>query len=158
LDPEVKKTVLRFFTYGLYGVTTHGEGLVNGMTANWLAQSSFEPPMIMVAVENDSLTLRLIRANGHFAVNAYGAEHRELSGQLGRKSSKMPNKMEGIAWHPSSRGNPILDEALGYLECEVRGELPSGDHTVVVAEIVDAGLQRQAEPLIMKATGFRYFG
>lgn len=158
MDPEVKKTVLRLFTYGLHAVTTRGEGGVHGMTADWLAQSSFEPPMLMLAVENESLTLRLIRANGHFAVNVYGAEQRELAGQLGRKSAKMPNKMEGVAWRLSSRKNPILDDTLGYLECEVRGEVPSGDHTVLVAEIVDAGLQREADPLTMKSTGFKYFG
>lgn len=159
MDPQVKKTMLRLFTYGLYAVTTHGrEGEVNGMTANWLSQCSFEPPMLMVAVENDARTLRFIRASGSFAVNVYGAEQRELAGQLGRASARQPRKLAGVAWRPSARGNPLLDSALGYLECEVKGELPAGDHTVFVAEVVDAGLLREAEPLTMRATGFRYFG
>lgn len=158
MDLAAKKTVLRMFTYGLYAVTSHAQGQVGAMTVNFLTQSAFEPPMVALAVQNEARSLRLIRASGTFAVNIFAAEHREQAGRLGRASAKLPNKLEGIAWHPGPRGNPVLEQALGFLECQVRAEVPSGDHTLIVAEVVEAGVLRDGEPLTMQATGFRHFG
>ena len=50
MDEATKKSVLRLFTYGLFAVTASHEGEVSAMTANWLSQASFEPPMLMLAV------------------------------------------------------------------------------------------------------------
>ena len=52
MDPNLKKQVLRTFTYGLYAVSCADEGEVNIFTANWLTQVSFDPPLLAVSVEN----------------------------------------------------------------------------------------------------------
>ena len=90
MDPAVKKSVLRLFTYGLYAVTAkHGDD-ASGMTANWLAQTSFEPPLVTLAAEADSYTRQLIEASGVFAINVYETGQRELAGSLGRTFAKHP--------------------------------------------------------------------
>ena len=159
MDEAAKKTVLRWFTYGLHAVTAAHGGDVAMMTANFLTQSAFTPPHVTVAVEIDSKTHRLIEASQAFAINVYGAEQRELAGQLGKRSAKAPNKTEGIAWHAGPvTGSPILEASLGWLECRVTGSLPSGDHTVYVAEVVEAGVTREGTPLSMAESGFRHSG
>lgn len=45
MDQAAKKTVLRHFPYGLYALTVAHEGEEHGMTANWLTQAAFEPPI-----------------------------------------------------------------------------------------------------------------
>ncbi|MDE3077729.1 MAG: flavin reductase [Chloroflexota bacterium] len=158
MDEVAKKNILRKFTYGLYGVTVrHGEQR-NAFTANWVAQASFEPPMIMVSVENDGASIALIEATGLFAVQPFATGQRELAGALGKKSKNVPNKLEAVAWRDTPLGLPLLDECLGYLECRVTGKIPAGDHTVFVAQVLDAGQLRDDEGLTMKETGFRYFG
>ena len=158
MDEAAKKTVLRMFTYGLYAISVRHAGDVNAFTANWIAQASFEPPMVMVAVENDGRSIALMRASGVFAVNVYASGQRELAGHFGRRSKTNPNKMAGIAYEDGVTGAPLLVEALGYLECAVRAEAPAGDHTVFVGEVVEARVRREAPPLTMAETGFRYFG
>jgi len=159
MDEAAKKTVLRWFTYGLHAVTAAHGGDVAMMTANFLTQSAFTPPHVTVAVEIDSKTHRLIETGRVFAVNVFGNEQRELAGQLGKRSAKAPNKTEGIAWHAGAvTGSPILKASLGWLECRVTGSLPSGDHTVYVAEVVEAGVNREATPLTMAEAGFRHSG
>ncbi|MGH7672320.1 MAG: flavin reductase family protein, partial [Gemmatimonadales bacterium] len=69
MDQGAKKTVLRHFPYGLYVVTVAHGGEEHGMTANWLTQAAFEPPMVVVAVENTSKTIGMIRDAHHFAIN-----------------------------------------------------------------------------------------
>jgi len=158
MDNAIKKTVLRLFTYGLYAVTArHGDD-VSAMTVNWIVQSSFEPPMLALAVEADSHSRQVIEASGAFAVNVYETGQRELAGQLGKTSAKHPEKFNGLPTRLSSGGIPVLEAALGWVECKVVGSIPSGDHVVFVVEVVDAGLNREGTPLTLKETGFRYFG
>jgi flavin reductase (DIM6/NTAB) family NADH-FMN oxidoreductase RutF len=158
MDEAAKKTVLRKFTYGLHAVSVRHDGRVNAFTANWITQVAFEPPMLALAVENDGASLELLMASDRFAVSVFATGQRELAGHFGRPSSRNPDKLAGVSNHPSPGGLPILDEALGWLECVVRGHLPAGDHTVFVAEVVEAGVLREGEPLTMQETGFRYYG
>ncbi len=159
MDETTKKSVLRMFTYGLFAVTATQQGEVSAMTANWLSQASFEPPMVMLAVEADSQSRRVIEASGVFALNVLASGQRELAGQLGRASARKPDKLAGIAWRPGpTTGAPLLDDALAWLECRVLGSLPAGDHVVLVAEVVEVGLNREGQPLTMAEAGFRYFG
>jgi flavin reductase (DIM6/NTAB) family NADH-FMN oxidoreductase RutF len=159
MDEVTKKAVLRMFTYGLYAITAQHGGDVSAMTANWITQSSFTPPMLALAVESDSHTCKVIEASGVFAVNIYETGQRERAGQLGRTWAKHPEKLDGLAWQPGPiTGSPLLESALGWVECKVVGHLPSGDHILFVAQVVEAGLNREGTPLTLKEAGFRYSG
>lgn len=159
MDAALKKTVLRMFTYGLYAVTARHGDEVGLMTANWLTQASFEPPLLALAAEAGSHTRRLIEASGAFAVNIYETGQRELAGQLGRTFAKHPEKQEGMAWKSGpATGCPVLEAALGWVECKVVASHPSGDHVLYVAEVVEVGLNREGTPLTLKEAGFKYAG
>ena len=159
MDPAIKKSVLRLFTYGLYAVTARQGDEASGMTANWLVQTSFEPPLVTLAAEAGSHTRGLIEASGAFAVNVYAIGQRELAGSLGRTFAKHPDKLAGLKWTPGpATGSPLLADALGWVECRVQGSLASGDHQLFVAEVVEAGLNRDGQPLTLKEAGFKYSG
>jgi flavin reductase (DIM6/NTAB) family NADH-FMN oxidoreductase RutF len=42
--------------------------------------------------------------------------------------------------HPGKTGAPVFDEALAWLDCEVRQAIDMGTHTLFVGEVVDAGV------------------
>lgn len=160
MDAAAKKTVLRHFPYGLYVVTvTHG-GEEHGMTANWITQASFEPPMVVVAVENSSKTIGMIRDAHHFAVNLLQSGQRDLAGKLGRSSEQTPQKLKGIRTKPAPvSGAPILADALGWVECRLMTTLPAGDHTLVLGEVVGAGVEHEGgKALTLEEAGFKYSG
>ncbi|MCC2629048.1 MAG: flavin reductase domain protein FMN-binding protein [Thermomicrobiales bacterium] len=92
LDQAAKKKVLRDFTYGLYAVTAAHDGERGVFTANWLSQASFEPPLVMLSVENDSSTLPLIRASGRFAICPLDENQKALAGALGRPKARAGDK------------------------------------------------------------------
>jgi flavin reductase (DIM6/NTAB) family NADH-FMN oxidoreductase RutF len=159
MDAAVKKSVLRMFTYGLYAVMAKHGDQVSGMTVNWITQASFEPPMLVVAVELDSHSRTVIEASGAFSVNIFESGQRELAGMLGRSLARKPEKLDGLAWSPGpTTGSPLLEAGLGWVECSVRGSLMAGDHILILAEVVDVGLNREGTPLTMAETGFRYAG
>jgi len=159
VNEAAKQSVLRLFPYGLYSVTVHLRDEDHGMLANWVTQAAFDPPMVAVAVENDARTLAMIRDARSFAVSVLGEGQRELAGKLGRSSAKAPTKLKGIKTRQGPvYKSPILAEALGWLECRLVGTLPAGDHTVVLGEVVEAGVEREGNVLTLRAAGFKYSG
>ena len=49
MDPDHKKTVLRMIPYGIYVLTSDdGKGNISAATANWLTQTAFAPPLLVV--------------------------------------------------------------------------------------------------------------
>ncbi len=159
MDNDLKKTVLRMFTYGLHAATAkHGDD-VSLMTVNWLTQCSFEPPMLVLAVENDSHSRQVIEASRAFALNIYESGQRELAGNLGRTFRKHPEKITEVAWKSGPlTGSPLLETALGWAECKIVSSMPVGDHVLFVAEVVEVGLNHEGVPLTLKETGFKYAG
>jgi flavin reductase (DIM6/NTAB) family NADH-FMN oxidoreductase RutF len=160
MDTASKKTVLRQLSYGLYVVTVAADGEEHGMTANWVTQAAFEPPMVAVAVENISRTIEMIRDAHHFALSVLHEGQRELAGRLGRASGQAPEKLKGIRTKPAPvTGTPVLAECVGWLECRVISTLPAGDHTIVLGEIIGAGVEDgEAKPLTLQGAGFKYSG
>src|SRR2546427_929829 len=102
MDDAAKKTVLSCFPYGLFAVTVKHGGDEHGMTANWVAQASFEPPMVAVAVENGSKTIAMIRDAHHFAVSVFQQGQRHLAGKLRRPSEQNTSKLKGIKTKPAA--------------------------------------------------------
>ncbi|MEL7206863.1 MAG: flavin reductase, partial [Actinomycetota bacterium] len=47
--------------------------------------------------------------------------------------------LNGFPFHDGQTGAPILDQAPGYLDCEVRQAVEVGNHTFFIGEVVDAG-------------------
>ena len=160
LDQAAKKKVLRDFTYGLYAVTAAHEGERGVFTANWLSQASFEPPLVMLSVENDSSTLPLIRASGRFAVCPFDEGQKSLAAALGRPKARAGDKFAtlDLAVVETASGLPALADTLGYVVCDVRSESPAGDSVVFIAEVVEARSFADAPPLEMRAAGFRHAG
>ena len=159
MDNALKKTVLRMFTYGLYAVTAKHGTDISMMTANWLTQCSFEPPLLMLAIEGDSHSRQVIESSGAFAISLYESGKRELAGTLGRTFGKHPEKISAATWKPGPlTGSPVLDSALAWVECKVVSSMPAGDHILFVAEVVEVGLNREGVPLTLKEAGFKYAG
>ncbi|MEA2531835.1 MAG: hypothetical protein QOG89_3479 [Thermomicrobiales bacterium] len=160
MDQQAKKTVLRQFTYGLYAVTAAHEGDRGVFTANWLSQVSFDPPLVVVSVEHASSTLPLIRASGRFVIAPLAAGQTELAGALGRPKRRAGDKFAALSLETitTETGDPALADALGYVVCRVISETPAGESVVILGEVVEAQVLTDAEPLTMRAAGFRHAG
>jgi len=158
MDEVTKKEALRLFTYGLYAITTGDEQQRNAFTANWVSQVSFDPPLVVLSIENDSVSLPIIRRTGLFAVNVYASDQRDLAGLLGKTFDKHPEKLEGLAFGAGETGCPVLSVGLAYVECRVRNEMLAGDSTLLLAQVEGATVLRRAEPLTMLAAGFKHAG
>lgn len=159
MDSNTKKTALRMVTYGLYVVTTTSPTDRAAFLCNWLTQCAFEPPLIVVAVENDAHSLQVLRDGGRFVVNVLETGQTELAGWFGRHYAKVGDKLANRELLATPSGLPVLPEALSWFECKVVSEMLTGDHALFVAEVVDVAVLTEGRtPLTLKETGFRYAG
>ena len=62
MNADAKKTVLRMIPYGLYVLTADdGKGNISASTVNWVTQSAFAPPLVVVGVKTDSGTYKTVK-------------------------------------------------------------------------------------------------
>jgi flavin reductase (DIM6/NTAB) family NADH-FMN oxidoreductase RutF len=113
---------------------------------------------VVLSIENNSVSLPIIRRTGLFAVNVYASDQRDLAGLLGKSLDKHPGKLDGLVFITGETGCPVLSEGLAYVECRVRDELLAGDSTLLLAQVEGATVLRRAEPLTMLAAGFKHAG
>ena len=77
MNADAKKTVLRMIPYGIYVLTA--EDNVAAATVNWVTQTGFAPPLLVVGVKTDSGTYKTIQVAKTFALNMLGKEHKSLA-------------------------------------------------------------------------------
>ncbi len=165
-DPEeydkLRRRVLWTMPYGLYVLGSRDGERRNGMAINFVTQMSFTPKLIGVGIEKDAFTHELVTAGRVFSVNLIAREDRAII----RKFSKPvdvdaeASTLNGFPFHDGFTGAPILDQAVAYVDCEVRDTLDAGEHTFFAGEVVDTGFQRDedTEILRMEDTRLNYGG
>ena len=133
LDEKVKRTLLRKIPHpiNICGVK-EGED-INGFTLSWMTQASFKPPMVVIGVRQDSRSNAMIRASQVFTVSFLekGQDHQDLAETFFKPQKQVGDKLGNVGFSLGEvTGCPVISSALGYIECEVRGQLEQGDHTM----------------------------
>jgi 3-hydroxy-9,10-secoandrosta-1,3,5(10)-triene-9,17-dione monooxygenase reductase component len=98
-----------------------------------------------------SSTWPQLRKAGRFAVNILPAGHRHLATQFARSGT---DKFAGVEFSASPLGNPVLDQALAWVDCELHQEYDGGDRTIVVGAVRALGARDGAEPLLFFKGGY----
>ena len=158
MDPAAKKKALRMLSYGLCVATSRDDAGPAAGTINWISQSSFNPPLVMVAIQAESGLHRAVAASRIFAVHIVGKSQKELATAFFRGAQPAEGKLNGYAVEPGTTGAPRLLAPPAWFECRVVHEVRGGDHTIFVGEVVDAGVRSDEEVLTLRETGFAYGG
>ena len=158
LDASAKKVLLRKIPHGVFicGVAEGEE--VNGFTASWVTQGSFEPPLVVMAVRADSASNGIIQRTGLFSLNVLSADQKDLAAVFFKPQKAMGGRFDAAPFTLGALGLPLLSDGLGGVECKVVGQVAHGDHTVFVGEVKNAVLLRDGAPLELAATGWQYGG
>jgi len=140
---------------GCLGVT----GDVNAFTLTWLTQTSFDPPVITIAVRRGSRSNQYIHESKVFSVNFLGRSQTDLAENFMASHDERPLKLGDVPFHPGVTGAPILETCAGALECNVIQIVEYGDHDVVLGEIIATESGSVDEPpLHLEDTGWEYAG
>ncbi len=158
IDSEAKKVLLRKIPHGLFICGVRDGDIINGFTASWVTQGSFDPPLVVMAVRSEGSSHDIIKNTRKFSLNVLRADQKELAAVFFKPQSALGGRFEASPFTYGELGLPILDDAIGGIECEVIGSVIHGDHSVFVAEVKSAKLINDTEALNLASTGWSYGG
>jgi flavin reductase (DIM6/NTAB) family NADH-FMN oxidoreductase RutF len=159
MNEQAKSDLLHKLTYGLYVLTSAAGEERGAMLVTWVTQASFTPPLVAVAVKTNAHSTGVMKQSGAFALNFMSDEQRKEAGRFGQKHAKVGDKLQDGEHHPgAATGSPLLNDAIGYLECRITGWLQGGDHDVALAEIVAAETAHDAPLMTTVSSGMSYAG
>ena len=124
--------------------TSKGEGgnrLSSAMVASWVSQASFSPPGFTVAVAKDRAVEALLHVGDRFALNvlAAGRETGPMK-QFLQPFAPGADRFAGLELEHSPSGQPLLPEALAWLEATVQQRMECGDHWLLYAQVSHGGV------------------
>ena len=129
-------------------VTCQGkDGKANALAIAWIVPVSVNPPMLVFAVRKERHSYKLIEQTREFVVNIAGFDMARQVLYCGRKSGREVNKFKetGLTAGKAKKVSvPIINECVAHLECRVEDIIPTGDHVLIVGEVLAAHARREA--------------
>jgi flavin reductase (DIM6/NTAB) family NADH-FMN oxidoreductase RutF/rubredoxin len=136
--------------YGMYIVSSKKGDKMNGQIANTLFQITSQPPTVAVSINKQNLTHDYIVESGVFTASILSeSAPMSLIGQFGFKSGREVDKFSGVNFkRTATTGTPVvLDNTVGYLECEVLSSTDVGSHTVFIGKVIDGEIFSDGVPM-----------
>jgi flavin reductase (DIM6/NTAB) family NADH-FMN oxidoreductase RutF len=131
----------------------------NAMTTSWITQLSMEPVLIGIGVDNDAVTHRLISDGGSFTVNLWSSDDTKTFVKFSKPATYEDGAFNGRPVKDATSGAPVFDEAIAWMDCEVRQSIDLGSHTLFIGELVDAAINDdEARAAAMSDTRMKYGG
>lgn len=129
------------------------DGTPQGMVASsFTVGVSLEPPLVSVAIRNESTTWPDLRQAHRIGVSILGEGQGNIARQLAAPGT---DRFAGLDMNTNDAAIFIPESAL-WLETSIYGEFPAGDHTVVLLEVHHlADFTDVHEPLVFHKSQFR---
>jgi flavin reductase (DIM6/NTAB) family NADH-FMN oxidoreductase RutF len=127
--------------------TKDRDGKPFGLTANSYTSLSLDPPLILVCVDKKVDCYACFEQSKVFAVNFLAENQEQLSTRFATKGIE---KFEGVPTREGNLGVPLLEGAIGYIECKLVNGYEGGDHTIYVGEVQTASASGDRPLLFFK--------
>jgi flavin reductase (DIM6/NTAB) family NADH-FMN oxidoreductase RutF/rubredoxin len=150
IDPQrVDLAALMTLSYGLYVVTAHDAGKLNGLIVNTVVQVAAEPCQISVSINKASLTHEYVSRSAAFAVSVLDQETpMPFIGIFGFRTGRDFDKFSRVKYTLGLTGCPLLEEhTLALIEVRVRTGVDCGSHTTFIGDVVASRVVRPGRPL-----------
>jgi flavin reductase (DIM6/NTAB) family NADH-FMN oxidoreductase RutF len=128
------------------------DGRPKGLSVGTFVPVSLEPPLVGFFVAVSSKSWPLIESSGSFCVSVLGHDQAELSSRFALSETE---KFEGVEWRPAPSGNPLLVGAVAFVDCEIERVVETGDHMLVLATVLDMGVETGQTPLLHHRSSYR---
>ncbi len=138
---------MRRFPAGVAVVTVDADGERLGLTVGTLVSLSVEPPLIGISIARAAALHELLRQAGGFAVSLLAAGQEAVAQHFARGVPPIAH-WHGIEFREGNHGAPLLESALGWIECSRWAEWPVGDHTFFAGEALECALGQARPPLL----------
>jgi flavin reductase (DIM6/NTAB) family NADH-FMN oxidoreductase RutF len=147
------RSLMRLFPAGVCVVGTDADGDRIAVTVGSLVSLSLEPALVGISIGRENALHELLRRSGAFGVSILRSDQAQVAAHFARGVPPIA-LWEGFAAHAGVTGAPLLDDALGWIECRVAAEHATGDHTFFVGEVVALEEGRRGPGLAYREHGY----
>jgi flavin reductase (DIM6/NTAB) family NADH-FMN oxidoreductase RutF len=148
---EFRHACGRFATGVAVASVVDESGAAHGLTISSFTSVSLHPPLVLICIGHDVTVIEPFRRATRFGINFLREQDRDLSQRFATKGL---DKFNGTAWRLGQTGVPVIDDALGVMECETHQRIGSGDHDILVGRVVATRVADGA-PLLYYASRYR---
>jgi flavin reductase (DIM6/NTAB) family NADH-FMN oxidoreductase RutF len=143
------REVMRRFAAPVAVVTTELEGERFGLTVGSLVSLSLEPPLVGISIGKDSSSHEPIRLAGGWAASLLSGRQAALAQHFARSGIPPVAMWVGVNVRDGRRG-PLVEDALGWIQCRTVSDHDAGDHTIFVGSVESIDLGRMGDALIYR--------
>jgi len=130
------RKVMGHFATGVTVVASRKpDGEPVGLTVNAFTSVSLDPPLILICLHQDADAHDFLLQAGHFGVSILTEDQQELALSFSRADSG--DRFRDLAVFDGPLGSPLIRGALAWLDCRVSRAHTGGDHSIIVAEVVE---------------------
>ncbi len=147
-QPEDLREMMRSWTSGVALVTSHFEGNHHGMTVSSFTSVALDPPLVLVCIDTSSRTHDMILNSGAFAAAILAEDQGQVSDRFAGRQGEFMDQFEALSVITTASGCPIPEGSLAYVDCRVTATHPGGSSTVIIGQVTEARILRQAPPLV----------
>ncbi len=143
---------------GVFILTARHEDRQIAMMASWIQQISFDPPAIAVAMGRERPAHALLRESKRFAISILADGDSSLMKRYARAAGQDDNAFTDVNIAASPGNQPILTDALAWLECEPLQVIDfQADHVLFIAKVVAGELLKEGQSFThIRGNGFHY--
>ena len=145
MDSQKFREGMSQFATGVVIVTGIESSALVAFAAQSFVSLSLDPPLVSIAPQIASTSWPRIREGHNFCINVLSEGQRDVS-----EAFAVVGEVASIKWQPSeASGMPVLDGSIAHIDCCIRTEHEAGDHTIVIADVIDLNVRdREARPLV----------
>jgi len=158
MDENAKKKALLMIPYGLYVLGAAHGGKSTVATVNWVTQTAFAPPLVVVGIKKDSGSHAMVKDSGKFTISFLETGQKKIATSYFKHVEPVNGKFGEFAFENGANGCPIISDAPASVECDVVGFYELGDHSTVVGKVTEGHLKRDTKIMMLSETGFNYGG
>lgn len=156
MNKQTCRNILKKIPYGLFVVSAATPRRSAAILVNWMTQVSFEPPLVAVAIEFDSEMSHLLNAAKRFSISMLPAGSATLARELLKARKRQGDHLDREHFEISPDRPPSPHAASDVLTCRVMSSMRTGDHVLIVAEIVDGVSRSESPVLTLRESGLHY--
>jgi len=119
--------------------TIDDQGRINAAPYSFCGPLSINPSMLYISARTTQDTYKNIKKTGDFVVNVVSEDFAQKAVSCEKKYPYGINELEkvGLQWEDSKKvKSPKVKEAKIHLECKFVKEVETGDHILIIGEVV----------------------
>jgi unspecific monooxygenase len=127
------RATLSQFATGVAIATVQSDGRRSGLTINSLASVSLDPPLVVWSLASTASSLPTFEDVPFHAINVLAAGQGNLALRFAARGVE---RFAGVEYRDGPYRTVLIEGALAHIVCRLRDVRETGDHTMLVSEVV----------------------